>query len=619
MKILLLCAALISPVIAQQLPNADLLNQPPRPATAANCPKVDDWSTPAEKSCYRTTPRYDETMAYVRRVAAAAPKQIKVESIGKTGQGRELVSIIVSKDGVFDPTALHKADRPIVYIQNAIHAGEMDGKDASLALLRDIVITKSRASLIDRAVLVLIPIYNADGHEFFGPYNRINQNGPEQMGWRTNARQLNLNRDYMKADAPETRAFLQAWNRWLPDFFIDDHVTDGADYQYDITYFLDTDNTTYPELADWLHATFTPELESKVNATGHMISPYIDFIGLTADTGLTTQQSPPRFATGYINLQNRPSMLVEMHMLKDYRTRVTGNYETLRAVLEIVNRGADKIIRMNRAADAATVAAGRAHHSELPIVLEPSGDKVPFHYKGYKWTVEKSEVSGGNWVRYTHDPIEIDIPRLLGLKSVRTATIPAAYIVPAEWTPIIDILTAHGLQLRRTSALWSGEVDAYRCETPAWQQQPFEAHHLASWPKEHQGKSGNGCTLVREKMSFPAGSVVVPMDQRAAKIAMHFLEPEAPDSAVVWGYFDTVFEQKEYGEAYVLEKLAREMLARDPKLKAEYEQKVASDPSFTNSYARLNWFYRRSPWWDDRVGLIPVGKLQTLDGIPLAK
>jgi hypothetical protein len=614
MKTLVFCFALFCSAAAQQLPNADLLNQPPRPATAAECPKIDDWSTPAEKSCYRTTPRYDETIAYAQRIAAAAPKQVKIESIGKTGQGRDLVSIVVSKDGVFDPAALHKSDRPIVYIQNAIHAGEMDGKDASLALLRDIVVTKTRAALIDRAVLVIIPIYNADGHEFFGPYNRINQNGPEQMGWRTNARQLNLNRDYIKADAPETRAFLKAWNRWLPDFFIDDHVTDGADYQYDITYSLDTDNSTYPQLADWIHTAFSRELESKVNATGHLISPYIDFIGQTPDTGLTTQQNPPRFATSYVNLQNRPSLLVEMHMLKDYRTRVTGNYETLRAVLEIVNRDADKIIRLNREADAATIAAGREHRTELPIVLEASGNKVPFHYKGYKWTVEKSDITGGNWVRYSHEPIEIDIPRLVGLKPVRSATIPAAYIIPAEWTPIIDILSAHGLQLRRTSAPWSGEVETYRCETPTWQQQPFEAHHLASWPKEK-----NGCKVVREKMSFPANSVVVPMDQRAAKIAMHFLEPEAPDSAVTWGYFDTVFEQKEYGESYVLEKLAHEMLARDPKLKAEYDQKVASDPNFTNPYARLNWFYRRSPWWDERVGLIPVGKLQSLDGISLAR
>ena len=191
--LLALCAS------AQELPNADLLEQPPRVATAAICPKTDDWSTPAEKSCYRTTPRYDETMAYISRIAKAASRQVRVESFGRTGQGRDLLAVIVSKDDVFDPAVIHKAKRPVIYIQNSIHAGEMDGKDASLALLRDILISKSQAALLDRAVLVVVPIYNADGHENFGTYNRINQNGPEQIGWRTNATDRNLNRDYMKA------------------------------------------------------------------------------------------------------------------------------------------------------------------------------------------------------------------------------------------------------------------------------------------------------------------------------------------------------------------------------------------------------------------------------------
>lgn len=606
-------------VSAQQLPNADLLSQPPRPATAAKCPKVDDWSTLAERSCYRTTPRYGETMAYVQRLAKAAPKQVKIESFGKTGQGRDLIAVIVSKDGIFDPAALHKMGRPVVYIQNAIHAGEMDGKDASLALLRDIVINKSRAALIDRAVLVVNPIYNADGHEHFDAYNRINQNGPEKMGWRTNARQLNLNRDYIKAEAPETRAFIKHWNRWQPDFFIDDHVTDGADFQYDVTYFLDNDASTYPELAKWINGTVAPEIEQKVNASGHLIAPYMDFMGPAPDSGVAVNQGTPRFATGYVNIQNRPSMLIEMHMLKDYQTRVTGNYETLRSVLEIVNRDADMLVRLNREADAATIKAARDGKSHLPIVLEASGQTEPFQFKGFKWTVEKSNVSGGTWVRYTNEPMVMTIPRQVGLKAVREVTVPAAYIVPAEWTTVIDTLTAHGLQLRRTTALWSGEVEVYRCSPPKWSQQPFENHHLASWPKERLDSDGNACKLSREKMAFPANSVVVPMEQRAAKVAIHFLEPEGPDSAVVWGYFDSIFEQKEYGESYVLEKLARELSAHDPKLKDEYDQKVASDPKFSNPYARLNWFYQHSPWWDDRIGLIPVGRLASLEGIPLTK
>ena len=196
-----------------------------------------DWLTPSEASCYATTPTYDETMAYLKRVAAAAPGMVRIEPFGRTGEGRELDVVVVSKDGVFDPVAIHAAKRPIVLVQNSIHAGEMDGKDSCLALLRDMVIAKTQSALLggDKpgAVLVFIPIYNADGHERRSAFNRINQDGPAEMGWRANGTNLNLNRDYMKADAPETRGFLTMYNYWNPDFFVDDHVTDGADFQYE--------------------------------------------------------------------------------------------------------------------------------------------------------------------------------------------------------------------------------------------------------------------------------------------------------------------------------------------------------------------------------------------------
>ena len=277
-----------------------------------------DWRTPTEHSNYRTTPRYDETMAYVRRVASAAPSQVKVEVFGKTGEGRDLVDVVVSRDGVFDPEALHRARRPILLIQNAIHAGEMDGKDSCLALLRDMVITKTQARLLERTVVVIIPIYNADGHERFGPSNRINQNGPEEMGWRVNATNLNLNRDYVKAEAPETRAWLKLWNRWLPDFFVDNHVTDGADYQYDVTFDLSAYAGNDPQLNEWQEKTVAPHLERSVAASGHVPGPLIFLVDdANPSKGIERFPNVPRFAGGYVMLQNRPGMLVEMHMLKN--------------------------------------------------------------------------------------------------------------------------------------------------------------------------------------------------------------------------------------------------------------------------------------------------------------
>ncbi|HMC82429.1 MAG TPA: M14 family metallopeptidase [Candidatus Polarisedimenticolia bacterium] len=585
----------------------------------------EDWRTPAERSEYRTTPRYDETMAYLRRLAAASPRQLKLETFGVTGEGRDLYIAVASRDGAFEPVALHKARRPIVLIQNSIHAGEMDGKDSCLALLRDMVVTHEKASLLAKAVVVVIPIYNADGHERFGPHNRINQNGPQEAGWRTQSQNLNLNRDYMKADAPETRAFLKLWNRWLPDFFVDDHVTDGADFVYDTTYNLDTGPDVFPALAAWQRDVLAPLLERSVADAGHPIAP---FIALKDDTdpsrGMVTWPSSPRYSTGYVILQNRPGLLVEMHMLKDYRSRVTGNYEVLRALLEVVNRDADALLAMNRDADEATVAAGRRHDpaARFPLRLEPDGATETFRFHGHSYRRTPSEISGALRIEYGNEPVLMDVQRPTSFKVAYAVAPPAAYIVPAQWTSVIEVLASHGLRLRRTSRAWSAEVETYRCDGVKWLDHPFEGRQVLFRPQEGPPgteASRGACEPARETLSFPRGSAVIPLDQRAAKVAIHFLEPEGPDSAVAWGFFNAVFEQKEYGEAYVLEKLARDMLEKDTHLKEEFERKIAEEREFAASpAARLEFFYRRSPWWDSRMGLYPVGRLASLEGVPLA-
>jgi hypothetical protein len=501
----------------------------------------------------------------------------------------------------------------------------MDGKDACLALLRDILITGSQAALIERAVVVIIPIYNVDGHERFGAYNRINQNGPGQTGWRTTARSLDLNRDYLKADAPETRAFLRLWNKWLPDYFVDNHVTDGADYQYDTTYLLSTGPDVFLALNDWQRNVVAPHLERSVTEMGHLISPFAYFNDPSDSAkGMFTPGNMPRFSTGYAILQNRPSMLVEMHMLKDYKTRVTGNYEILRALLQVINRDADLLTKMNREADAATIAAGRIHNATawLPLWTSAISSTVPFRFRGYKTKRSLSEISGAIRIEYTKEPLEITIPWQNKLEATRTVSPPRAYIVPAQWTQVVEVLEAHGLQVLRTARQWLAEVEAYRCSHPKWQEKPYEGRHQLVWPRVGgpNGASEPACILVREKMSFPAGSAVVPLDQRAAKVAVHFLEPEAPDSAVAWGFFDAVFEQKEYAESYILEGLSREMLDKDPHLREEFEKRLTVDHEFaSNPAARLNFFYQRSPWWDSRIGLYPVARLTTLEGVPLAR
>jgi murein tripeptide amidase MpaA len=584
-----------------------------------------DWQTPSEASHYRSTPDYATTVAYLERIAAAAPSQVRIENFGKTGEGRDLKIVIVSRDGVFDPAAIHASGRAILLVQNSIHAGEMDGKDACLALLRDIVITKAKKDLLDHVVFIFIPVYNIDGHERRSAYNRINQDGPELAGWRGNGSNINLNRDYMKADAPETRAFLKMFHRWLPDFFVDDHVTDGMDYGYDVTFSADATPDVAPATAKWIHDTVTPELEHQIDAAGHLAFPAL--VNLNDDTdpakGLSFSQNPPRFSTGQMMLENRPGLLVELHMLKDYKTRVTGNYELLRALLEVLNRDAAKLIALNHDDDtaAAKLDANSLDNRKFPLEIDWDGETTPVVFHGLQFTRALSEVSGTMWVKYAHAPWVVTLPLATGAKVSASIEPPAAYIIPPQWTHVIDVLAAHDVTMRRTSAAWSGKVERYRCSGMQWQGPPFEGRH----PIFHGEGAGAGpghygtCTLAAETVSFPVGSVVVELNQRLSKVAIHWLEPEAPDSALRWGFFDPIFEQREYGEAYVLEKLARENLAKDPALKAEFERCVETDARFAASpRARLEFFYERSPWFlQNHVGEYPVGRLLSLEGLPL--
>ena len=584
------------------------------------------WETPAEKSAYRTTPDYAETVAYLERIARAHPDRVRIEEFGKTGEGRDLKLVIASKDGVFDPEAIHASGRVVLLVQNAIHAGEMDGKDACLALLRDLVRERERARLLDHVVLVFIPVYNIDGHERRSRYSRINQNGPELAGWRANATNLNLNRDYMKADAPETRAFLRMFHRWLPDFFVDNHVTDGADFQYDVTFALDATPDVFPPTAEWLRSAVTPELERHVNASGHLAFPRAVFLKDDSDPlkGLAFNENPPRFSTGRMILENRPGLLVELHMIKDYRTRVTGDYQIMVALLGVLNRDAAKLVALNREADLAAQQLGskRTRHAPFPLVVEGSGETTRLRFRAIEFTRFPSEVSGSTSVRYGSQPWNLELPVETGARVALGVALPAGYIIPPQWTQVIEVLEAQGVLLQRTAASWTGEVEHYRLTGMAWPSRPFEGRFpiLRGGNVERAFGHFGSCTLRTETHTFPAHSAVVRLDQRLAKVAVHWLEPEAPDSALRWGFFAPIFEQKESGESYVLEKIARDEMAKSPSLTEEFKHRRRTDATFEASpEARLSFFYDRSPWGAaNRAGEYPVGRLISYDGLPLS-
>jgi murein tripeptide amidase MpaA len=560
-----------------------------------------EWRTHAEKTDYRETPRYDETVAYSRKLDAASPL-IRYTSFGQSGEGRDLPLLIAAAGETFTPEAARSAGKAIVLIQACIHPGEPDGKDAGLALLRDIAITKTRPRLLDHVVVLFIPIYNTDGHERFGPYNRINQNGPAEMGWRATSTNLNLNRDYMKADTPETRAWLRMWSAWNPDLFIDCHVTDGADYRYNVTYQYEHHENSPASVRSWMKATLE-RVVPQTEAEGNLLAPYLEFRDNRDLTkGIDSFISTPRFATGYTPLRNRPGLLIETHMLKDYRSRVRGTYDLLRFMLEEVNRDPESLLRAVRVADEETISEGRVYDAarRYPLRFELTDKTVPFQLKGVESRRELSEVSGEVRVIFGKKPVDLTVPLYDDARVTAAVAPPLSYIVPAQWASVIDVLAAHGLRLQRLAAPATLEVESYRFSDLKWAATPFEGRVIVTYKTK----------MVRERRTFPAGSVVVPMAQAAAHVALHLLEPDGPDSFVSWGFFNAIFEQKEYGENYVLEKLAREMMAKDERLRREFEERLLNDPKFAASPSlRLRFFYERSPYWDAELNLYPVGRI----------
>lgn len=563
----------------------------------------DDWLTLAERTGFRKTPRYDDTIAYCRRLADASD-WLHYQAVGKSGEGRDLPLMIASRDGAFTPEAARATDKVIVFVQNGIHAGECEGKDASLMLLRDIAITKTREHLLDHVILIVMPIFNVDGHERFSPYSRINQNGPEEMGWRVTARNLNLNRDYTKADAVEMRAWLSVWNAWRPDLHFDNHTTDGGDWQYDLTYGIDTSPAAPPAVVNWLDHTLMPSILPALAADGHVTSPYFWLMDRRDPTkGVRIGTLSPRYSTGYATIRNRPSILVETHMLKPYRTRVICHYNIMRHTLEAINRDPQALRQAVRTADQKTVEMGRHYHpnAEFPLVLKSSDESVPVTFKGFEQRHELSPISGGLWMIYDDTtPVAFETKLYNGTEVARAVAPPLAYVIPRQWADVISVVKAHGLRTERLETSRSLEIESYRFSDVTFPDRPFEGRFRPKFKAER----------IVETRGFPAGSVVVPLDQPDAKVAIHLLEPDAPDSLVAWGFFNAIFEQKEYAESYVLEALARRMLADDPELRAEFEERIATDRAFAgNARARLYFFYKRSPYWDDRMNLYPVARL----------
>ncbi|MBK8466570.1 MAG: peptidase M14 [Chloracidobacterium sp.] len=561
-----------------------------------------EWQTAAERTDYKRTSTYDETVAYCKKLAAASGGLITYTTYGKSGEGRDLPLLIAARDGAFSAKWARKSGKAVVLIQAGIHSGEIDGKDAGLALFRDIAITKTRIGLLKDVVILFQVIYNVDGHENSNAFMRINQNGPDEMGWRANATNLNLNRDYMKADAPETRAWLKLWNDWKPDLFIDCHVSNGADFQYNVNYDHSQFQNTSPSIRAWMSEHFDKNVVPKIEAEGNITTNYFDLVGREITEGIAIGPSTPRFSTGYTSIRDRAGILVETHVYKPYKSRVRGTYDLLRYTIEEVGKAKGSLFAANVIADTQTLERGKTYDEkrQFPLKIELTNRSTPFVLKGVEYKMEDSQISGGKKVVYGTTPKEYTIPRFDEGKVTASVAPPLYYIIPPQYKDVIEVLKLHGVKFTRLTKARELDVESYKLTEPKWATSSFENRITVNCKP----------LPIKEKRTYAAGSVIVPLDQEAANVAIHLLEPAGPDSFVAWGFFNSVFEQKEYGENYILEKLAEKMLAEDPKLQGEFDRRLL-DPAFArNPRARLEFFYQHSPYYlKQKVGIYPVGRI----------
>jgi hypothetical protein len=483
-------------------------------------------------------------------------------------------------------------------------------------LVRDITVEGKYPELLDHVTILFIPIFSVDAHERFTPYGRINQNGPEEVGWRTTAQNLNLNRDFLKADALEMQAWLKLFMSWMPEFFVDIHSTDGADFQYPITYGMEIYGNMDPGLTEWTNQ-YLDRMHQSMDDAGFPISTYVSFKSWhDPRSGMQSGASGPRFSQGYAAVQNRPGLLIEAHMLKDYPTRVNSTYAMLKQTLEHLNKEHERLRELIREADERTASpAFRA--TPFPLSFQNTDKSVPLDFLGVEYEVVKSDLTGGDWVKYSDKPATLQIPWFNDMVPKETVNLPEAYLIPPEWLKVISRLKLHGVEFRRL--LKSAKVPVRSCrfqnirweaERP-WHALPYEGRHLCRFDMES----------LHEERLYPAGTVVVDMNQRAARVAAHILEPMGPDSFVHWGFFNTIFQRVEYVESYVIEEVAHKMLAEDPGLAKAFEEKKSTDPDFTqNPQAIRDWFYRKTPFYDEKAFLYPVGMVEdreVLEGLPL--
>ncbi len=517
---------------------------------------------------------------------------------GLTDSGKPLNLFVISGDGDMNPVSIKAKNKAVLLINNAIHPGEPDGIDASMKLAEDLLTKPDYKSLLDHVVVCIIPVFNIDGAINRGCCSRANQDGPEEYGFRGNYQNLDLNRDFNKCDAQNTRSFQSIFREWDPDVFIDTHVSDGADYPYPMTLIATQHDKLGKTAGEYLVKKMIPSLYKSMDEKKVMMCPYVNTWGETPDDGLVEFLETPRFASGYTALFHTFGFITESHMLKPFKQRVEATYAIVKSIIEYTGAHAAEIINVRK-----TARKECAQQKSFPLQWEldtTSYEMIAF--KGYAAKRKQSNVTGMQRLYYDkNEPYEKQI-RFYNKYSVTVKVDkPFAYIVPQCWKKVIEQFQVNKIKIHQLANDTTINCNVYFIENYKTTEYPYEGHYL------HYNVNVRSES---QQIHFFKGDYVIELNQPENRFIIETLEPQGVDSYFAWGIFDAILQQKEYFSSYVFEEKAEEILNSNPGLKMEFEKLKTSDPKFsTDANAQLNYIYEHSPYFEKSYKRYPVVRL----------
>lgn len=554
------------------------------------------YPTLFEQTDGKQTPPYHEVINYFERLSQDF-EEVKMVEMGISDAGLPFHVILVDKKKVFDPKQWHESNRPVLFINNGIHPGEPDGIDASMMLLRDIL--EGKIAYPEELALAIIPVYNIGGHLNRNSYSRVNQNGPEAHGFRGNARNYDLNRDFIKADTKNARSFQQIFQWLSPQIFVDTHVSNGADYQHVMTLISTESNRLGGKTGAYLRDRLDPELYKRMNAAGYPMVPYVNGFGGKPEDGWSQFKDLGRYSSGYAALFGTISFMPETHMLKPYKDRVASTYTLLELFIQLMGEDGKLLVKNYQEDRKATQTQEK--FAFLHTLDRSKYRMIPF--QGYTSGQKPSEISGLPRLYYDRNqPFSTEVKFYETYVPALEITKPKAYIIPQGWHTVLENLQRNGVNMQVLAKDTVIEVAVYLIGDFQTAQRPFEGHYLHSNTKVIKSTS---------TINFRAGDMLIPMNQVRNKFIMEVLEPESEDSYFNWNFFDTILQSKEGYSAYVFEDLAAAFLKENPVLrKALEEAKEADENLRNNAAAQLRWIYERSPWKEQEHNRYPVYRVE---------